>query len=160
DKVNILIVDDRPENIVTLSAILEQPDLNLVTAGSGREALRRLLQQEFAAILLAVNMPDMSGFETAGIIRQRPSSAHTPIIFVTAFSDEEHVYKGYSLGAVDYILTPVQPDVLRAKVGVFVDLYRKTREIKRQAEALRELEAYEHRRQLNETTERLELALE
>ncbi len=160
EQVHILIVDDRPENLVSLAAILEQPDLKLVQASSGRQALRCLLQQEFAAILLDVNMPDMDGFETAAIIRQRRSSAHTPIIFVTAFSDEAHVFKGYALGAVDYILTPVRPEVLRAKVAVFVDLFRKTREIRRQAEILRELEANEHRRQLSETTERLNLALE
>lgn len=159
-KVNILIVDDRPENRVTLAAILDQPDLNLVQAASGKEALRCLLRDEFAAILLDVNMPDMDGFETAGVIRGRPSSAHTPIIFITAYSDEEQVYRGYSLGAVDYILTPVQPEVLRAKVAVFVDLFRKTAEIRRQSDILRELEAHEHKRQLRETNERLDLALE
>jgi PAS domain S-box-containing protein len=160
EKVNILVVDDRAENLVTLAAILDQPDLNLVKARSGKEALRCLLKQEFAAILLDVNMPEMDGFETASVIRQRKSTAHTPIIFVTAYSDDDHISKGYSLGAVDYILTPVQPDVLRAKIGVFVELFRKKLEVQRQAEILRELEVHEHRRLLSETNERLRLALE
>src|SRR5204862_1719480 len=93
--------------------------------------------QEFAVILLDVNMPDMDGFETAGLIRQRRQSAHVPIIFLTAMSDEMHVARGYSLGAVDYILTPVVPPVLRSKVAVFVDLFRKTRQVEQQAQSLR-----------------------
>jgi PAS domain S-box-containing protein len=145
-KVDVLIVDDRPQNLLTLTTILDQPDLNIVQAHSGKEALRCLLNQEFAAILLDVNMPEINGFETAALIRQRKSSAHTPIIFLTAFRDEEQVFKGYSLGAVDYILTPIQPDVMRAKVAVFVDLFRKTLEIRRQAELLREAEEKLRRR--------------
>ncbi len=103
-------------------------------ARSGREALRHLLDKEFAVILLDVQMPDMDGLETAAMIRSRRQTAHTPIIFITAFSDEMHTAQGYSLGAVDYILTPVVPEILRTKVGVFVDLYKKTRQVKRQAE--------------------------
>jgi signal transduction histidine kinase/DNA-binding response OmpR family regulator len=134
DKVNILVVDDVPEKLLTMEAILEVLGQNVVCVGSGREALRRLLNEEFAVILLDVNMPDMDGFETAALIRERKRSESTPIIFVTAFADETHAFQGYSLGAVDYILTPVVPAILRAKVGVFVELYQKTQLIRRQAE--------------------------
>jgi two-component system sensor histidine kinase/response regulator len=134
DKVNILVVDDRPEKLIAVKVILESLGENVVTATSGREALRQLLQVDFAVILLDVNMPGMDGFETAALIRQRHRSEDTPIIFITAFHDETHASAGYSLGAVDYILAPVVPEVLRAKVAVFVDLFRKTELIKRQAE--------------------------
>src|SRR5205823_4370211 len=117
-----------------LELILQDLGQNLVAARSGREALRRLLEQDFALILLDVNMPDIDGFETAQLIRQRQRSELTPIIFITAFTDEMHAARGYSLGAVDYILSPVIPEVLRTKAGVFVDLYRKTEQVKRQAE--------------------------
>jgi signal transduction histidine kinase/DNA-binding response OmpR family regulator len=134
DKVNILVVDDVPEKLLTMEAILEELGQNVVCVGSGREALRQLLDTDFAVILLDVNMPDMDGFETASLIRQRKRSESTPIIFVTAFSDETHAFHGYSLGAVDYILTPVVPAILRAKVGVFVELFQKTQQVRRQAE--------------------------
>jgi signal transduction histidine kinase/DNA-binding response OmpR family regulator len=134
DKVNILVVDDLPEKLLVIGTILEGLGQNVVTARSGREALRRLLEQEFAVILLDVNMPDINGFETAAMIRSRRQTEHTPIIFVTAFGDEIHTAQGYSLGAVDYILSPVVPEILRTKVGVFVDLYRKTQQVERQAE--------------------------
>src|SRR4051795_6852817 len=137
DKVNILIVDDRPEKLLALEAVLEDLKQNIVRAYSGREALRHVLNQDFAVILLDVNMPGMDGFETASLIRQRSSSRHTPIIFITAFGDEMHAARGYQLGAVDYILAPVMPDVLRTKVSVFVDLFAKTEQVKRQAESLR-----------------------
>src|SRR5688572_19299 len=134
DKVNILVVDDVPEKLLTIEAILEELGQNVVCVGSGREALRRLLVEDFAVILLDVNMPDMDGFETAALIRERKRSESTPIIFVTAFSDETHAFQGFSLGAVDYILTPVVPTILRAKVSVFVELYQKTQLVQRQAE--------------------------
>ncbi|HXG13045.1 MAG TPA: response regulator [Gemmataceae bacterium] len=134
DRVNILIVDDIPDKLLSLQAVLEGLGQNIVTAGSGREALRKLTEQDFAVILLDVNMPDMDGFETAALIRQRKKFAHIPIIFITAYADEMHAARGYSLGAVDYILSPVVPDVLRTKVGVFVDLHRKTLEVERMAE--------------------------
>src|SRR6202008_1168800 len=106
---------------------------------SGKEALRCLLNQDFAVILLDVNMPGMDGFETAHLIRQQKNSEHTPIIFITGISDTEtHVSHGYSLGAVDYILTPVLPEVLRTKVSVFVESFKKTEQVKRQAEWLRQ----------------------
>jgi PAS domain S-box-containing protein len=149
EPIHVLIVDDTPQNLVTLEAILDDPGIVLVPAKSGREALRCLLRQDFAAILLDVNMPDMDGFEAATLIRQRPSSARTPILFLTAYPGEAPLTRAYALGAVDYILTPVQPEVLRAKVGVFADLYRKSREIARQAERLRDAEG-QLRRQAEE----------
>lgn len=134
EKVNILIVDDRADKLLALETALAELDENIVLARSGKEALRCLLHQEFAVILLDVNMPIMDGFETASFIRQRQRSELTPIIFVSAINDtENHVTRGYSLGAVDYILAPVVTEILRAKVSVFVDLYRKTAQIKRQA---------------------------
>jgi signal transduction histidine kinase/DNA-binding response OmpR family regulator len=132
--VDILVVDDLPEKLLVYATILERLGQNVVTARSGREALRYLLEREFAVILLDVNMPDMDGFETAAMIRSRRQTAHTPIIFITAFNDEMHTAQGYSLGAVDYILSPVVPDILCTKVGVFVDLYKKTEQLKQQAE--------------------------
>jgi signal transduction histidine kinase/DNA-binding response OmpR family regulator len=133
--VNILLVDDRHDKLLALQAILADLGEHLVLAHSGTEALRCLLKQEFALILLDVSMPILDGFETAALIRQRQQSARTPIIFVSAVSDSEtHVSRGYSLGAVDYILTPIVPEVLRAKVMFFVDLFKKTQQLKRQAE--------------------------
>src|SRR3954447_22302692 len=136
-KVNILLVDDRPEKLLSIEAVLEDLGQNIVRAYSGREALRHVLAQDFAVILLDVNMPGMDGFETAALIRQRKNSEHVPIIFITAFGDEMLASRGYSLGAVDYILTPVVPEVLRSKVSVFVDLFKKTEQVRRQAETLR-----------------------
>lgn len=130
----ILIVDDLPEKLLVYQVILQELGQQLVFAHSGNEALRQVLQHDFAVILLDVNMPDIDGFETAALIRKRKRSAHTPIIFVTAFADELRMAEGYAHGAVDYILAPVVPEVLRAKVKVFVDLYRMTQQIKRQAE--------------------------
>jgi signal transduction histidine kinase len=130
----ILVVDDLPEKLLTYQVILEEPGQQLVTAQSGAEALRLVLQHDFAVILLDVNMPGMDGFETAALIRQRKKSAHTPIIFITAFTDDMRIAKGYAHGAVDYILAPVVPEMLRAKVSVFVDLFRMTQQVKRQAD--------------------------
>ena len=136
-KVNILLVDDQPKNLLALSAILDSPDLNLVKALSGMEALRCLLNQDFAVILLDVQMPGMDGFETATLIRQRERSQHTPIIFITALNrDDTHVFRGYSLGAVDYLLKPFAPEILKSKVTVFVDLFKKTQLLKQQASLL------------------------
>src|SRR5690348_205298 len=109
-KASILIVDDRPEKLLALEAVLEDLNQHIVRAYSGREALRHVLDREFAVILLDVNMPGMDGFETASLIRQRKSSQHVPIIFITAFGDEMHAARGYSLGAVDYILAPVRSE--------------------------------------------------
>lgn len=138
DRVNILLVDDNDEKLIALDAVLEELQQNVVKVRSGREALRCLLSQEFAVILLDVNMPGLNGFETAELIRQRKATENTPIIFITAYGDEVFVERGYSLGAVDYILTPVVPEVLRSKVSVFVELHRQTEQIRRQAASLRQ----------------------
>lgn len=145
DRMNILVVDDRAEQRLSLAAALAELGENIVQAASGREALRALLHQEFAVILLDVNMPGLDGFETAALIRQRKTSEHTPIIFITAYSDDTHALRGYSLGAVDYILAPVEPQVLRTKVAVFVDLFKKSEEVKRQAASLQQRAAQLHR---------------
>jgi PAS domain S-box-containing protein len=157
-KVNILLVDDRADKLLALEAILSTLGQNLVQANSGKEALRCLLKQDFAVILLDVSMPGMDGFETASLIRQRLKSEHTPIIFITSIGNSEnHISRGYSLGAVDYLLTPIVPEVLRAKVSVFVELHRKTELIKRQAEQLREMEESRHQREMAQVAERLEV---
>lgn len=137
DRVNVLLVDDRPENLIALEAILNKPSYNLVKANSGAEALKCLLNEDFAVILLDVQMPGMDGFETATMIRSRDRSRSTPIIFITAFSSNDtHVFKGYSLGAVDYLFKPLEPEILTSKVAVFVELFQKTVEVKRQATQL------------------------
>jgi PAS domain S-box-containing protein len=119
EKVNILLVDDRADKLLALQAVLRDLNQNVVVARSGKEALRLLLQMEFAVILLDVSMPGMDGFETASLIRQRPATEHTPIIFVTSMNQSEnHIARGYQLGAVDYILTPIIPQVLRMNVAV------------------------------------------
>jgi hypothetical protein len=134
ERVNILLVDDQPNNLLALQSILTETGQNLVSADSGRKALKALLEYEFAVILLDVQMPELDGFETARLIRQRDKSRDTPIIFLTALSrSEEKVYRGYELGAVDYIFKPINADVLRAKVAVFVELFRKTHRIRQQA---------------------------
>lgn len=133
-RVNILVVDDVPAKLIAMDALLAELDENVVCVGSGADALRQLLERDFALILLDVNMPDMDGFETAALIRRRPRLRHVPIIFMTAGHDDAHALRGYSLGAVDYVFTPVVPDVLRTKVRVFVELFRMTEELKRQAE--------------------------
>ncbi|HEX5273590.1 MAG TPA: response regulator [Gemmataceae bacterium] len=134
DKANILVVDDLADNLVVARTVLEELGQNIVTARSGPEALRRVLEQEFAVILLDVNMPGMDGYETASLIRGRKRSAHTPIIFVTAYADEMNTVQGYALGAVDYVLSPMMPEVLRTKVRVFVDLHLMTQQVRRQAD--------------------------
>ena len=134
--VDILLVDDHSDNLIALEAILGELHQNVVKVQSGKEALRQLLMRDFAVILLDVNMPIMDGFETAALIRGRNRSENTPIIFITAHGDETHIARGYSLGAVDYILTPVVPEILRAKVSVFVELFRKTAEVRRRAAQL------------------------
>ena len=132
--VNILVVDDVPAKLLAMEALLSELRENVVCVHSGADALRQLLEREFAVILLDVNMPDMDGFETAELIRQHPRLRRVPIIFMTAASDDTHALRGYSLGAVDYVLTPVVPDVLRTKVRVFVELFRMAAELRQQAE--------------------------
>jgi signal transduction histidine kinase len=139
DRVNILLVDDQPANLLALEAMLQGLDQNLIKAESGREALKCLLTHEFAVILLDVKMPDMDGFETAAMIRQRDKSRDTPIIFLTA-ADKTHTeaVRGYAVGAVDYMVKPVVPEFVRSKVSVFVELAKKSELLRRQAEQLRE----------------------
>jgi CheY-like chemotaxis protein len=133
EPVNILVVDDVPERLKETESALFELGQRIVEAHSGREALRALLKDDFAVILLDVNLDEMDGFETAGLIRQRKRSEHTPIIFITTDNDQAQIAKGYSLGAVDFISTPIEAEVLRTKVGVFVDLYLKTETIRQQA---------------------------
>ena len=135
EKSSILVVDDLPEKLLVFGTVLEELGHNLVFVRSGREALREVLKQEFAVILLDVNMPDIDGFETAAMIRQHKRSALTPIIFITSYADEMQTARGYALGAVDYILSPVVAHVLRSKVQVFVQLFAMQRQIRRQADA-------------------------
>jgi PAS domain S-box-containing protein len=138
ERPSILLVDDRPENLLALTAVLEPLDVRLVTAGSGEEALRALLGEDFAVVLLDVRMPGMDGYETAGYIRGRERSARTPIIFLTAMnSDMTQVLRGYEAGAVDYVLKPFDPVVLRSKVAVFAELERHRRGRERADELLR-----------------------
>lgn len=156
EKVNVLLVDDRPENLLVLRATLAPLGLNLMEAQSCKDALKYLLDHEFAAILLDVMMPEVDGFETARLIREREKSKYTPIIFVTAmFLDDADAFRGYSVGAVDYIMKPFVPEILRSKVSVFVDLFRKTEEVRRQAEHIRLMEQREYLAKLVATEDRL-----
>ncbi len=144
EKVNILVVDDLHQNLLVMGAILDELHENVITARSGTEALQLILQHDFAVVLLDVNMPGMDGYETAAFIRKRKKSALTPIIFLTAYADEIHKAQGYSLGAVDFLLSPVVPDIVRTKVRVFVELFRMNQEVKRSAEervAMAQMEA-------------------
>ena len=135
ERINILMVDDSPTNLLALDSILRGPDRNLIPISSGKDALRYLLDNEAAVVLLDVYMPGIDGFETAQLIRGREKSRETPIIFLTANSTGvSHLSRGYSLGAVDYIVKPVDADILRSKVAVFVELFKKNLEIKQQAD--------------------------
>ena len=158
-KASILLVDDRPENLLALEAALEPLDQNLVKADSGEEALRLLLRQEFAVILLDVQMTGMDGFDTAIQIKERDKTKDIPIIFLTAISREpHHALRGYSTGAVDYMAKPFDPWVLRAKVAVFVDLYEKSSLLKKQKELLAQRleERYRAEQALEEKAKELE----
>ncbi len=140
-RASILLVDDYPSNLLALEAILEPLGQNLVKATSGEEALKFLLQREFAVILMDVQMPGLDGFQTAAIIKQRERTRTIPIIFLTALSrDAAHVFKGYAHGAVDYLLKPFDPEILRSKVSVFVDLFLKEQQLQRQGQLLRQKE--------------------
>jgi signal transduction histidine kinase len=138
-KINLLLVDDHADNLIAMRAVLEELGENIITVDSGRKALRLLLDQEFAIVLLDVDMPAMDGFEVAEMMRQVKKLQHTPIIFLTAMhQNESQIYKGYSLGAVDYLFKPFEPEILKAKVRFFIDLYRKTAEIQHQSVLLSE----------------------
>ncbi len=141
EKVDILIVDDRMDGIIALEAVLDLPHINLVRASSGREALGNMDLYDFAVILLDVQMPEMDGFETAQAIRKNLRHKNTPIIFVTAINkDDMYIYKGYQVGAVDYIFKPFEPQILRSKVNTFVDLFIKSRQLSAQNDMIRESE--------------------
>jgi signal transduction histidine kinase len=128
--ISVLLVDDNEANLLIYEAILEGLNLNLVKAHSGKEALRYAFNQDFATILLDVQMPEMDGFEVAATIRKRQKSRETPLLFVTAvFPDQPHISQGYSLGAVDYLTKPLMPEILRSKISVFVELFRKRQEL-------------------------------
>jgi signal transduction histidine kinase/DNA-binding response OmpR family regulator len=136
-KANVLLVDDRPENLLAMETILADLGQNLICAASAHEALRFLLLEDVALILLDVQMPGLNGFEFAELVRERERTQHTPIIFISATScDEQYVFKGYSLGAVDYMTKPFEPEILKSKVRFFTKLFRQNQEIKRQAELL------------------------
>ena len=135
----ILIVDDKPQNLISLAAVLEDLNVGIITAGSGNEALTRILEHEFALVLLDVQMPDMDGFETAELIRGNRNTRHLPVIFVTAINtDEKHIFKGYESGAVDYISKPLNPDILKTKVRIFLDLFNQRKMIENKNKALEE----------------------
>jgi signal transduction histidine kinase/DNA-binding response OmpR family regulator len=150
EKANILVVDDLPEKHVVFRTILDELGQNIISARSGQEALKYILEMEFAVILLDVNMPDIDGLETASLIRQYKKSAQTPIVFITAYVDELQARRGYALGAVDYIPSPVVPEVLRSKVRVFVELFRMNRQLQKQAQQREELARSEAARQAAE----------
>ncbi|HUR67145.1 MAG TPA: response regulator [Chitinophagaceae bacterium] len=138
DEVKILVVDDREDNLFSIEAILEKDMYTIIKANSGRAALKILLQEhDFSLILMDVQMPELNGFETANIIYERDKLKNIPIIFITAYGkDEDHIFRGYQLGGVDYIYKPINPDLLRAKVTVFVELWRKNNQLQLQEKKL------------------------
>jgi len=154
---DILVVDDTPENLTAIEVALDDLDYRLVKVQSGKEALRRLLKQDFALILLDVQMPGMTGFETARLIRARDRSRHVPIIFITAYDrDDAEVLEAYRLGAVDFLFKPIRPEILKAKASVFVELSRRTQEVERQAEQIRAHVLQERENWLVEQRNRME----
>ena len=157
ERVDVLAVDDNPNNLLSLEAVLADLGANLVKAHSGDEALLRVLERDFALVLLDIHMPGLDGFETARIIRSRERCKHLPVIFITAFEhDSEQVQRGYALGAVDFLYKPLVPAVLKSKVAVFLDLHRKNLEVLRQAHLLRDASRREHEQNLAEARVRWE----
>jgi CheY-like chemotaxis protein len=155
EKINILIVDDRPENLLALESLLENPSLNIMKAYSGNEALGLVLQHDFALVLLDVQMPEMDGFETAELMRSSQKTKHIPIIFVTAISKEQqHIFKGYEAGAVDYLFKPLDPHILQSKVKIFLDLHRQKMSLEKTNKKI-----LEQQKQLEETNRQLEEAI-
>jgi two-component system sensor histidine kinase/response regulator len=162
ERTNVLIVDDRPENLLALESLLENPSLNIIKANSGNEALGLVLQHDFALVLLDVQMPEMDGFETAELMRSSQKTKHIPIIFVTAISKEQqHIFKGYEAGAVDYLFKPLDPQILQSKVKVFLDLHRQRKSLEKTTADLTETnqKILEQQRQLEETNQQLEDAI-
>jgi two-component system cell cycle response regulator len=161
DKVRILIVDDRPENLLALERLLERPGLEVKRAQSGNEALGLVLDYDFALVLLDVQMPDMDGFETAELMRSNSSTKHIPIIFVTAISkDQSFVFKGYESGAVDYLFKPLDTDILQSKVNIFLELYKQRQELENYNRKLEENNRTitDQKIQLTEALEKLEVS--
>jgi diguanylate cyclase (GGDEF)-like protein len=159
-KTPILIVDDRKENLLTLESLLDSPDLQLVRAESGNEALAKILDYEFALILMDVRMPGMDGYETAELMRGSARSRSIPIIFVTAARmDREHMFKGYDSGAVDYLFKPLEPQILKRKVGIFLELHRQRQQLEEKTRQLdaKVLELEVLHKELEEKNEKLEL---
>jgi len=159
-KTPILIVDDRKENLLTLESLLDSPDLQLVRAESGNEALAKILDYEFALILMDVRMPGMDGYETAELMRGSARSRSIPIIFVTAARmDREHMFKGYDSGAVDYLFKPLEPQILQRKVGIFLELHRQRQQLEEKTRQLdaKILELEVLHKELEEKNEKLEL---
>lgn len=139
NKINILIVDDRPENLLTMESVLEGPGLDIIKASSGNEALGKMLDFDFALVLLDVQMPGMDGFETAELMRGSEKTKHVPIIFVTALSkDQKYVFRGYESGAVDYLFKPLEPEILKSKVKIFCELYTQKQIIQNQLAEIEE----------------------
>lgn len=150
----ILLVDDRPENLTALAAILEAPDRRIVSVRSGPEALRRMLEHDFAVVLLDIQMPEMDGFEVLRLMRARRRTASTPVIFVTGVGrTPQHLFAGYEAGAVDYLVKPLDPHVVRCKVDVFLELHRQRAQLERQSNELAALNADLERRVANRTRE-------
>ncbi len=140
EKINILIVDDRPENLLVLEKLLESPDIKFIKAFSGDEALGLMLEYDFALVLLDVQMPGMDGFETAELMKGKEKTRYIPIIFVTAINKEKkYVFKGYEAGAVDYLFKPIEPYILKNKVNVFLELHKKALILKKQLKEIKVL---------------------
>ncbi len=158
-KMNILIVDDRPENLLVLESVLESPELNIIKATSGNEALGLMLEYDFAIVLLDVQMPGMDGFETAELMRGSEKTRHIPIIFVTAINKtQKSMFRGYEIGAVDYLFKPIEPLILKSKVKVFTELYKQREIIKNQAEMLeKKVKELERLQMVNWNLERLSI---
>ncbi len=160
EPVDILVVDDTPNNLESMKALLADSGARIVVAESGTAALRALLERDFAVILLDVQMPDMDGYATAQLIRSRNRSRQTPIIFLTAYErTEAQILRGYSLGAVDYLFKPIIPEILKSKVSFFIELHRNRDQAQKQAELLREVEKREHARALAEAQQQYERRL-
>lgn len=158
--INILMVDDRHENLLALEAILKDMGHHLVFAHSGAEALKLVLKNEFAVIILDIEMPTMNGFDTASLIRKREKSKSTPIIFLTASNaTETSIFQGYLVGAVDYLVKPIEPEILRAKVSVFVDLFVKTEQVRQQAALLHRMTQEAHREDISKLKKKSEEAM-
>lgn len=158
--INLLLVDDRPENLLTLESLLDHPDFNIIKAASGSQALEKMLENDIALVLLDVFMPDMDGYETAELMRSNKRTKHIPIIFVTAEQAErDHIFKGYDAGAVDYLMKPIAPRVLQSKVSIFLEIHRQKLELEEKTRELngKVVELEELQQQLEEKNKQLKV---